>query len=179
MGPVLGYSFTATRASQFVMEGEFSRALETLAPKSMRDAMRAWRFSQDGIVNNAGDTIVKTDDLSAFQVFMQAAGFRPSEIADFYAKQAYVREKEAMGVVRRNSLLRRFRTAESIVERNAVLKEVAEFNRLFPAHVVTRSSLLRALAGKEEREAGYNASGVALRGRSRIYADEGEFYDTE
>jgi len=179
MGPVLGYGFTATRASQFALEGEFGRAFETLAPKAVRDSMRAWRFSQEGVVNNAGDTIIKAEDLTPMQLFLQSMGFRPSEIADFYAKQSYVKEKEALGTDRRELLLRRFRTAASIDERGAVLKEVAMFNRAYPAHVITRSSLLRALAGQAEREAGYERSGVALRGRSRIYADEGEFYDTE
>lgn len=178
-GPWLSMGFNGFRASQYMMEGEFYRGIETAMPKFGRDIMRAIRYSTDGIVNNAGDTIIQTDGVSPWQVFLQTMGFQPSEVAEFYSRQALQKDTETLGEDRRNSLLKRFRNATTIEARNRVLAEVAEFNKAFPAAAVTRSSLLRAVTAKAEREAGFENYGSALRGRSILYSDEGEFYDVE
>ena len=177
MGPVLGYGFDAVAASKLMLEGETYRGIESLAPKAIRDIMRTIRFAGDGVVNNAGDQVLDAKDLNAMQLFMQAMGFRPSEIADFYAKQSVIKETEQQAQAHRNALIARFRKASTIDERNAVLQEAAEFSRRNPAFQITRSSLLRALAGQREREASYERYGASLRGRSRLYADEAEYYE--
>lgn len=178
-GPWLSMGYNGFRASQYMMEGEVYRGIETAMPKFGRDIMRALRFSTDGIVNNAGDTIIQSDGVSPWQLFLQATGFQPSEISEFYSRQALQKDTEALGEERRNSLLRRFRNATTIEARQRVLAEAAEFNKAFPAAAVTRSSLLRAVQAKAEREAGFKNYGAALRGRSILYGSEGEFYDVE
>ena len=136
-------------------------------------------YSTDGIVNNAGDTIIQTDGVSAWQVFLQSIGFQPSEVSEFYSRQALQKDTEALGEDRRNGLLRRFRNATTIEARNRILVEVAAHAKAFPAAAITRSSLIRAVTAKAEREAGVENYGAALRGRSILYGDEGEFYDVE
>jgi hypothetical protein len=166
-----------TKAIPTMLSGDIQRGAEYAMPKFARDLSRAWRLSQDGLVNNAGDTVIPTEGISPWQVFLQATGFQSSELSDHYARQALVRDTLQYGEDRRNSLLRRFRTAQSIEERSRVLEEVREFNKAFPHARITRSSLIRSMRGQEERETSYRRYGVNLRGRDIMLRRVGEYYE--
>jgi hypothetical protein len=156
--------------------GEFQRGLEYFLPKAFKDISKTVRYATEGLVNNAGDTVMDTDGISGQQLFLQSLGFRPAEIADFYSRQALIKDTERFGKERASSLLKRYRTARSSEQRNRVSHEIAVFNQVFPYTPITYSSLLRAVKGKREREASYRRSGAALRGRAIMLQREGEFY---
>jgi hypothetical protein len=157
--------------------GEFQRGMEYFLPKAFKDISKMTRYANEGLLNNAGDTVIQSDGISGWQLFLQTLGFRPSEIADFYSRQALIKDTERFGTERRSSLLKRFRIATSVEQRNRVMQEISAFNQVFPAAIITRSSLLRAIKGKLEREASYRTHGASLRGRAIIHAREGKFYE--
>lgn len=175
-GPWINLMLGASKGIGMAMEGDFQRGVEYVLPKAAKDAMRAIRFAQDGLVNNAGDTVLPSDGLSPYQLFLQTLGFRPSEISDFYSRQSLIKDTERYGIQRRGSLLKRFRTADSIEERNRVLEEIKEFNAAWPAARITRSALIRAIREKGRREASYRTYGANLRGRAIIYGEKGQYY---
>ena len=134
------------------------------------------RYANEGVVNNAGDTMLDAEGLNPLQLFFQSIGFTPSEVSEMYSRQSLIKDIERFGTDRRSSLLRHFRTADSIEDRQAVMREMREFNRAFPHAAITRSSIIRAMRGKREREQAHKRYGANFRGRARILGQEGEHY---
>jgi hypothetical protein len=60
--------------------GELQRGLEKLSPIAARNIMKAWRYMQDGVLTRDGKQI--TEDLDAYELFMQAFGFTPTQVIE-------------------------------------------------------------------------------------------------
>ena len=159
-----------------VLDGDPVRGIEQMMPKMIRDLIRAGRYAGNGVVNNAGDTILDGEGLTPIQLFFQAMGFTPTEISELYSKQMMIKDVERYGADRRGSLLRHFRTAKSVSDRQAIMEEIRAFNRAFPHAAITRSALIRAVQGKAEREANQRRFGANLRGPARILGRQGDHY---
>jgi len=175
-GPWLTIGSNMSRGVGKIGDGQFLRGIEMMSPKIIRDILRMTRYAREGVVNNAGDTMLDADGLNPLQLFFQSIGFSPSEISEMYARQSLIKDIERFGTDRRSSLLRHYRTADSIEDRQAIMREMREFNKVFPHARITRSSIVRALHGKREREQAHLRYGANIRGRARILGQEGEHY---
>lgn len=176
-GPMVSISTNGLRGIGMIADGDIVKGIQFMVPsKMLKDLIRTYRFAHEGLVNNAGDTILDADGISGVQLFMQAVGFRPAEISDYYSRQALIKDTEFYGIDRKNELLKRYRTADSIEDSNRVLEEISAFNEVFPAAIITRSTLIQTLRGKIEREVSHQMYGASLRGRARIYGGLGDYY---
>lgn len=165
---------TFYRGTQHLASGDYQKAVESFTPKLFRDIVRAGRLASDGLVNNAGDTVVSTADLSFLDVALQAVGFTPTTTTQFYEGQAAIKDVERYVRQRKSKLLKDFRTSD---DRAAVLREVQEFNRAYPQEAITRSALLRNLQSQAERESQYKRYGAAIDDRkAALYRGYGEPY---
>lgn len=173
-GPLVNIGLGWLRGVDYVRQGEYQKAAETLYPKILKDFSRFQRYATDGLVNNSGDTVLPANTLSPWQLFLQSLGFQPEQMSTFYERQAVIQDAKRYGESRKSLLVQRFRSAEP-GDRAEILREVAAFNKAYPAEIITRSTLLRAMQGKAEREASFNRFGAALRGRDVLYADEAEY----
>lgn len=64
--------------------GELQRGLEKLAPVAARNIMKTFRYMTDGVLTRDGKKI--TEDLDAYELFMQAFGFTPTQIQQASAR---------------------------------------------------------------------------------------------
>ena len=175
-GPWLTIGESGFRGVQDVANGNVLRGVERVAPKMLRDFLKTYRYASEGLVNNAGDTVLDGNGVPPIELFLQASGFASAEVSNFYNRQSMIKDTERYGTARRDSLVNSFSRASTPEDRREILKDVADFNRAFPAARITRSTLVRSITGKAEREASYERHGANLRGRSQIYADEGWFF---
>lgn len=65
-----------------IQHGDYYRGLEQLMPKGISDIMKAYEFSQQGVQDRKGSTVVGKDSFGAGDVLAQALGSRPTAIAD-------------------------------------------------------------------------------------------------
>lgn len=164
------------RGLQYIGSGDIAKGLEMFSPKFLRDILRAGRLATDGLVNNAGDQVLDTGDLGFVDVALQAIGFTPTTMSQFYQGQAAIKDAEAYVRQRKSRLLREFRTAD-YADRAAIVRQVIEFNRAYPQEAITRSSLLRNVRSRAEREAQYRRYGAAIDDRkAALYRGYGEPY---
>ena len=175
-GPWLTIGSNVAKGIGRVADGQYLRGVEMMSPKIIRDILRMTRYANEGVVNNAGDTMLDAEGLNPLQLFFQSIGFTPAEVSEMYSRQSLIKDIERFGTDRRSSLLRHFRTADSIEDRQAVMREMREFNKAFPHAAITRSSIIRAMRGKREREQAHTRYGANIRGRARILGQEGEHY---
>lgn len=175
-GASINQALTFGRGLQYFGSGDYTKGLEALSPKFMRDILRAGRFATEGLVNRTGDTVLDTSDLNYWDVALQAVGFTPTDVGRFYAGQAAIKDKEGFVRDRKIELMKDFRTAD-MGQRAAIMDKIVEFNRSFPQEAITRSALLRNLKGKIERELQYERYGAAIdEKKAALYAGYGEPY---
>lgn len=175
-GASVNQALTFGRGIQYMGSGDIMKGLEVFSPKFLRDILRAGRFASEGLVNNSGDTVLDTSALGFYETALQAVGFTPTAIGQFYEGQASIKDKEAYVRKQKIRLMKDFRTS-SAAGRRAIIDRIVEFNSSFPQEAITRSALLRNLKGKLERELQYERYGAAIdEKKAALYAGYGEPY---
>ena len=175
-GASVNQALTFGRGIQYMGSGDIMKGLEAFSPKFMRDILRAGRFASEGLVNNSGDTVIDTSRLGFYETALQAVGFTPTKIGQFYEGQAAIKDKEAYVRKQKIRLMKDFRTS-GVAGRRAIMEQIIEFNNSFPQEAITRSALLRNMKGKLERELQYERYGAAIDDKkASLYAGYGEPY---
>jgi hypothetical protein len=178
-GPLVGMAGNAFNGVNYAQNGEWQKAFETVQPKFMKDISKAIRYTSEGMTDHSGKVILDAKELSPYQLFLQTMGLQPAEISDTYARNQARKDAQQHDKGRKESLLRRFRTATTAEERAQIAIEVAEFNKANPEQVITRSAMLRSLTGKIESEQRIQRLGGDFRGREALYAERGEFFEED
>ncbi|MBP04312.1 MAG: hypothetical protein CMA72_05965 [Euryarchaeota archaeon] len=130
-GPVVGISVSTLRGGMEFVEGftdsdpqAMRRGSETVLPASIRNVLKAVRFGTEGATTRRGDPI--TEDINAYNVIMQAAGFAPQSYIQQLEFNKNARRREEAVSSRRTKLLRR----RNMALRNGDREGVQEAERL-------------------------------------------------
>jgi hypothetical protein len=110
------------------------RGSETVLPASIRNVLKAYRFGTEGATTRRGDPI--TEDINAYNVIMQAAGFAPQSYIQQLEFNKNARRREEAVSSRRTKLLRRHNMAQrngDSEEVQRVRRMIKEYNEGLPA----------------------------------------------
>ncbi|KKM78658.1 hypothetical protein LCGC14_1357750, partial [marine sediment metagenome] len=176
-GASLNLAANWTRGIQHMYEGRYEKALEMASPKILRDIVRTHRYWNEGLVNNAGDTVIDGEGIGYHELFLQAMGISPIQVSKYYAGQAAIKDKEIYFRDRKSDILKAFRVAKTPTELADALRQVKEFNRRNPAIFITRSALISSKRSKLERQARYRRFGANIDERAATqFAQEADPY---
>jgi hypothetical protein len=109
--------------------GDPQRAIEAMAPASIRNALKAYRYGTEGAKTRRGDPIV--DDITGGMLLGQAMGFAPTEYTFAQEKAAHVKGMDDAIRTKRSKLMKRYWIAyrqgdfETVGE---IQQEIDEFN---------------------------------------------------
>ncbi len=160
-----------------IASGDVQRGLEKMVPKFARDISKAQRFLTEGLVNNAGDTVVDTSKMGYWDAAMQAIGFGPLSQSQFYAGQSAMKDTERFVKARKSALLKEYRNATSGAERSAIRKEIRAYNKRYRLEMIDVNSLKTTKKSKSLRERQYDRYGASIdRKKIRQYSEYGEPY---
>ena len=177
-GPVFSLGTNTFKGMENIRKGEYVRGFEQITPKLVKDFLRSYRFTTDGLKNNAGDTVLAAKDIPPQQLFLQALGFYPDEASKAYSRQAAIKDKQRVGLDSKDNILRRWRTAQTQDERSEILLDVREYNKKFPVSPITRSSLIRSMKGQMDRNAHFRRYGANISDEeAKQYSREGWYYE--
>ena len=147
-GPVVGVSMQVGRGFDKAWnQGEVVRGVEAAAPAAVRNAMKSYRFYEDGAKTQRGDTIV--DDISAPLLVMQFLGFAPAEYTRQLAQNAQLKKISGAAARQRTQLLRRYYAAVrsgDTSKARGIREDMNEFNRKFPSVRITPDTIKRSMA---------------------------------
>lgn len=178
-GPVAGYVGNLGTAAQAFNEGKFSRGVEALVPKFIRDPLKALRYEREGVTSWKGDDLGV--NLDGGDLFAQAIGFQPAALAEMFEGRAAVKGREAR-LQNRASELRRMWVEASLAGdqgmRAEVLDQVKSFNAKNPAMRITGQSLRQAVATKR-RNAQQIEDGVFLTKKRESLREAGRFANVQ
>ena len=135
-----------------------------MSPHIIRDLVKAGMMSQNGVVNNAGISLIPADKLSGPELFAQSLGFHPEAVAEVQQRNNAERTLQGALTDRRKSLIQEY-TAADPADRGAVWAKVAEFNKDHPGFGLTYSDLRRAQVTRAQQQKEMLTYGAKLRAK--------------
>lgn len=176
-GPMGSIVANAGRGADFMREGKVWRGIEAMTPKAIRDAMKAMRYANEGVLNLRGDQVV--DDISAWDIFLQGSGFSPADVTKQYDVNSAIRDYQYRLRDRRQLLINRWWLAHSAGDTEGAreaLEAMARFSRKNPGMKIDRDTLYRSARMRRRRSA-ESQGGVHLRKSERYLRDRVRFGD--
>lgn len=179
LGPMPGLVGNLYQATQKFAEGDLDRAVELSSPKMIRDIVRAYRYADEGVTDNTGKVIMRPNQLSPLDLFWQSMGFSPSQIAELYARNSAVKDRQMFANARKAEVMKMQRMVRVTGEYREAQIALREYNRQFPENPITLSEVIKSLQGQREDERVAQRFGATLGERERAYAREGKPYNVE
>jgi hypothetical protein len=104
LGPAYASIRTRIDAVRDFYDGYTDRGLEKLMPVAARNIAKAIRYATDGVQTKDGKQI--TEDLDAYELFMQGFGFTPTQVSEASARAGARKEIVDKVISRRQALLK-------------------------------------------------------------------------
>ena len=147
-GPVVGVTMQMERGyDKAINQGELVRGVEAMSPAAVRNALKSYRFYEEGARTQRGDVIV--DDISAPLLVMQFFGFAPAEYTRQLAENAQLKKISGRAAKQRTNLLRKYyaavRSGDTSRARR-IREDMNEFNQTFPNFRITPETIKRSMA---------------------------------
>jgi hypothetical protein len=141
--------------------GNLERDIERAVPKFIRDGMRAVRYSAEGVQTWNDDPIL--DEVSPLDAIRQAIGFTPAAVAERYAANSRMMNRQIRIERERRGLLREITSALQAGDPipASMTEDVIAFNRRYPQFAITNSTVRRSI-GAQQNRAARNEFGIAL-----------------
>lgn len=149
LGPTVGLTVTAARATQLYNEGHADRAIESILPAFAKAPVTALRYGREGANTLKGDPLM--EEMGPFYLLMQSLGIRNAELAERQFYNIQIKGQEQAIKKERDNLLNLFAlgfmSGDSDVADKA-LDKIYKFNdkhtsMAIPADAVTKSILDR------------------------------------
>lgn len=153
-------------ASIVLKDGQTARGVEMGAPKALKDAMKSFRYLNEGLTSLRGDEVLPREGLSGWDAIAQAVGFTPARVSETYERNSALKTAEIRVMNRRRELVNRFAMAHRLGDREArdeAMEAIKAFNKV-PLNrpvAITTETLRRSLAARE-RNARRREDGVLI-----------------
>lgn len=137
-----------------IAKGEYYRGAETMAPNLIKNPMKAYRYSREGVTNLNDIEILGRDDLSYKDILVQAIGFTPAIVASQYDRNTSIRNAESKIKKARSKALGNFSKAylnDDSKKQQKALDEIREFNGKYPTIQITNDNINQSIRGKNRR----------------------------
>ncbi|WP_262525588.1 PLxRFG domain-containing protein [Agrobacterium tumefaciens] len=159
-------------------DGDIARGIEMMAPKAVRDLMKAYRYSQDGLATIGKDQILEKDQIDATDIVAQALGFSPAKIAETWERNSALKNAEVRVKQKRQRLINKWAMATMAGDKETAgeaLDGIKAFNsvKVHAGFPITQETLKRSIKTRATNAAkredgvliGNKALGSALRDR--------------
>jgi hypothetical protein len=145
------------KANTQLQDGNWSRALEFIAPGFFRNWLTVPRLASEGIKTNTGKTVMSPEEFSAANLVAQFVGFQPLEASKVQQMRVKVESLDASIQKERTDLmgayanaLREGADAETI---RSAAENIVEFNELYPLPelMISMEDLERSIRTREQQ----------------------------
>ncbi len=169
-GPLGGIAENLFRAVDIAGEGHYLRAAETALPKFIKDPLRAFgRYAREGVTNYAGDPIVPRDELTGYEIALQAAGFTPDAVRAQWDTNRARKNYERELLDERRSLIGGYALAAIQGDQEALREyqaKITAYNRRRPEFAITARGVRQSIRNRQRYRA-ESSDGVHLNRRLR------------
>jgi hypothetical protein len=144
LGPSFGLYENAQRAYDRFKEGQTERAIETMLPSIVRQPVKAYRFSEEGVKTPKGYEVVAKEDLDWMDIAMQSIGFAPIKVSAKQSENYKLKKLEQEREEERTELLKRAvyaRRGISDEDFDDVMEDIEKFGTKYPSRRITFANI--------------------------------------
>ena len=132
-GPIGNFARNVPYGMRLIAEGKVARGVEQFSPSFFRNALKTFRYMDEGVVTSQGIPI--KEDLSGWLLAKQFLGFSPADLSSIYETRALAKQYEAKVMERRRSLLESRFMALTSGDRELLRetdRRIRDFSRMYP-----------------------------------------------
>ncbi|MBB3947058.1 N12 class adenine-specific DNA methylase [Rhizobium skierniewicense] len=139
-------------------DGDVARGIEMMAPKAVRDLMKAYRYSQDGLTTIGKDQILAKDQIDATDIAAQALGFTPAKVSETWERNTALKNAETTVKRKRQRLINKWAMATMAGDKDTAaeaLDGIKKFNsvRIHAAFPIKSETLKRSIQTRTKNAA--------------------------
>lgn len=153
LGPTVGLGINVARAVDLWNQGHGDRAIETVSPAFIKNALVAQRMAREGGASTLrGDML--TEDPSAFTLMMQGLGFRSQELAERQYYNITVKGQEQEVLKERQNLLNYYGLtfmANDVESNDKAFDKIMEFNDKHPSVRIPADSITSSIVERMKK----------------------------
>ena len=157
LGPAAGLALeTIPDALKLFNEGQHYRAVEKLVPAMVREWLKAYRFSDEGVKTPGGNTTLAKRELTNSEITLQALGLQPEKLAQRQKANIEAKKVEQQIKDKRQAIFNQFNfaVANGDVElQKRVLDDLTRFNRAYPNYAIEEKQLISSVEKTLEKKA--------------------------
>jgi len=178
LGPTAGTLLGWYTASDHMARGDYAKAVESVVPKFVRDPLKAWRESQDGITSYNGEPLL---ELTGPEVAGRFLGFAPSRASEmFEGRNAVMTAKTALDD-RRQRLISQMAKARIDGDTEAVAElqqRIRDWNTENPKMAITGATIVRSVLNRRRNTAN-TEQGITLPDSKDFLRDRARFAEVD
>ena len=155
LGPSFGLYENAQRAYDRFKEGQTERAIETMLPSFIRQPVKAYRFSEEGVKTPKGYEVVAKEDLDWMDIAMQSIGFAPIKVSAKQTENYKLKKLEQEREEERTDLLKRAvyaRRGISDEDFDDVMEDIQKYNKKFPNRRILPNNIIQSDQARRRQE---------------------------
>lgn len=174
LGPTANLSLKAADAIGLIGKGDYYKGLEQAMPTGIANAMKGYRFANEGVTMRSGDTVLSPSDVTLLDAAFQSVGLPTTAITDRQRIQSLVANYDKFYQERAAEIKQEYAKAHRKADTEAMQEAREEWMRLQDARVqngYTRqpmSSLFKAPMEQMKRERGVVGGVETTRGNRRF-----------
>ena len=155
LGPSFGLYENAQRAYDRFKEGQTERAIETMLPSFIRQPVKAYRFSEEGVKTPKGYEVVAKEDLDWMDIAMQSIGYAPIKVSAKQTENYKLKKLEQEREEERTELLKRAvysRREISDEDFDDVMEDIQKYNKKFPNRRILPNNIIQSDQARRRQE---------------------------
>ena len=160
LGPTVSIGLNVAKASNFIRDGEWYRAVEVIMPAIVKSPMMSARYAQEGAKTRAGEFYARPEDLTEVDLLIRALGFAPEKVLreqKAMIKRKEVQSKAQQEKTRIHKSLYLAAGNGDLLEVNRLIEKAKRYNKKYPSDPITPDSIYNSISSKTrslaEREA--------------------------
>ncbi len=154
LGPTVGLTVTAARATQLWNEGQADRAIESILPAFAKAPATAVRYAREGVTTLKGDPLM--EEMGPFYLVMQSLGIRNAELAERQFYNIQIKGQEVAVQKERTNLLNLFAlgfmSGDADVTDKA-LEKIYKFNDKHSSVAIPADAIVKSILDRMKKSA--------------------------
>lgn len=164
LGAIPAIGTNVASGIQMMHDGQTERGLEHFVPPEMSALMKAYRYSQEGVTNLRGESVLTRDELDNKDLFLQSIGFTPQKVADAYRVNTALKNVSQSIQDRREQLLNRLTVVSGMndsAEIDDTMQQIEHFDSVNPGVAIGGKAIISSMRNRF-KNAAESINGVKL-----------------
>jgi hypothetical protein len=156
-------------------EGDFEKGVEEIIPlKLAKNALRSIRYSDEGMTDSRGNTVLSADEFNPWDLTLRAMGFRTTKESNYYEANQAVNDAYYAMMTTRNRLIH-----EATKDGIQVTDDIRDFNARHPQNQITYATLRKSLKEQRSMAQQRTSYGVYASKHKKPFLDQARFAKPE